>query len=780
MPQRIRPADASLWADTLSDTEQMGQMSVGQIRTMQGQLTQYQEEQTARQTDLTEQGFTRGEVMKLMQAENAHIDDGSYETGGQLKRQGPVPGTTETFAVAHLLNAGKEGVLQAVEGLGDVVNEIAVGLNIADPETADKYKEIVRKNRVERKISDMEVFGKMTPKAMEMVGKIAPWVATGNVGGGYSLLRYGLTQGVVGATAAVAEVTNEPIQDRWNEALMGGGLGTAGTAVMGAPWAVRRWAFARFQKELNLETSLANTELEASIQGMLNQGNFSFSLSQVTGNRFLFALEQSAAGRAQKLQQNQNMQALFDNILDMSKKYRADGLDADQIAGKLNVTLKTANKSLHKRASSEFEANLNKIEEEYGSDIILDYDGAQNYLDKVNKHIETVNDPLRPGVGASPSFLKYREELDTLINPVIPVKRIVKAADGKTEITVWDLLNRRTGETLDKGMLDQGTAMSRSMYLNEGLGGLQAGEINRVTMGLNDMLAGRTQAVIANSADTSMDQDIAKGLMGTLTRQLSGSSKNPDAVKALELLRENYKGHMLVLGDIERLTVNRLFGQAEMPADPDQALDMVLAGGKTSLKNTREFLMDYDPALLADLQATFLKRIAQKGGDVTLPQVDVPLSLNKLATALGGAEGVGMKGVGLFDAATQADLVKTGQALRTINNMYFTGIKPSMNKLDDVAINVISRSPEFMARFVTRVFSGGESMSNMLLDPLLRKSVQRLAEGSIDTPTGRAAMVALAQFLNEQEDKAAKDKENLGRAERGRSGESNGKAMQIQ
>ena len=189
-------------------------------------------------------------------------------------------------------------------------------------------------------------------------------------------------------------------------------------------------------------------------------------------------------------------------------------------------------------------------------------------------------------------------------------------------------------------------------------------------------------------------------------------------------------------------------GQAKMPADPDAKLDLVLQGGESSLRGTREFLETWNPNLLDEVRGTSLRRMAEGAYDPTLPAVDMELSLDSLARALAGTNKQGgMAGIGLFDDATRADLRLTGKALMTLKNVYFKGIVPGGVTVDDFAINAISRSPEFMGRFLTRLFTSGKRASDILTDPLTRKALQQLAEGNLSSPKGLFALRILTLKL---------------------------------
>ena len=197
--RRIKPSEAQAIANVLLDANSAGQLSPGQVETMTGQLKQYQEQQVERTQRFTDEGFSAGEVAKLVDNENQALESGEAQTGGTIKRHGP-PGQGQLFGMSRLINGGAEGAWRAVEGLGDLTNEVGVRLNLNSREDADRYKEIVRQERFNRRMSDIDMFGTVNNAAAEFAGEIAPWVATGGVGGGQGLARWALTQGLIGGS----------------------------------------------------------------------------------------------------------------------------------------------------------------------------------------------------------------------------------------------------------------------------------------------------------------------------------------------------------------------------------------------------------------------------------------------------------------------------------------------------------------------------------------------------------------------------------------------------
>jgi len=757
MSGRVTKDQVTSISAVLNNPESAVQLTPGQLARAREILVQYQGEQKARRDDLTNQGFDEDQIGTLMEAENT-------AGPGRMTRQAATPQGAAVGTIARGINAGLEGAWQAVEGLGDLVNSAAVGLNLQEPEDAQRYRDAVRRDRVTRKLSDIENFGKVNNKWVELAGQSAPWVVGGQAGAGGGIIRYAMAQGLLGGTAATAQVSDRPIEERTGDFLIGSALGTGLGAAFGVPAGVRRLGARAFLKNLNSETSANNLELERAVTEMVKEKGFGFSLSQITGNRFLFSLEQRAAGDVKKAAQNKNMQMLYDHVLKKAKQLGDQGRSADEIGLALKDTLSAANRAIHKKAGQDFAEGLDALEE-FGEDIILTHEGASNYLGKLDDMIGELDHPLRPGAGASAEFKAYRHEVDKLVNPAIPKSRVITLPDGgKRE--VWDVVNRRSGE-VTRLATTRAEAQVTSMQMNEeALGGFQAGETRQIQLGLNDLLRGKT--AVLDAPDPSSNKHVAKALLGSLFDELDANAANPKAVQMLNDVTEAYKAQMLRIGKMEELVVNRMFGQAEMPFDSDKALKIVLGGGESSLKNTRAFLEEWDPALLDELQGTYLRRILEQAGDAASASVDVPISLTKFANALSGmgedGKVVGQVGRGLFDEATQADLVLTANALRTIKNNYFTGINPSPSTIDDLAINVISRSPEFMGRFLTRVMTSGSSMEAALTDPLVRKAIQEIAKSGVEGPitaSGRTAMLVLTNYLTANE---AREEEQQGAA----------------
>ena len=257
--------------------------------------------------------------------------------------------------------------------------------------------------------------------------------------------------------------------------------------------------------------------------------------------------------------------------------------------------------------------------------------------------------------------------------------------------------------------------------------------------------------------------------MGAFTNEMKAKPQNAFAVQAINDLRTGYRHRMAEVEALENSILTSLVGGKKLPKKPDAILERLMKGEKPDLVFVREFLESSETGqvLLGQLRATHIQRIAQTSFNPSQPHADFGVRLNKLASNLAGHGGrSGKAGMGIHEPAVQAELVAVGKALRILNNKYFVGVVPGGTKLEEIAINVISRSPEFMARFLTRALSGGANMERALLDPATRKALIELAARGPTDRLGKAAMVTLASFIHDSEEAERNDAEAAAEAAR--------------
>lgn len=756
----ISDETAKNFIEVLNDPERARNFTPKQIGQIQTSLKEYIEFQEKRSQGLQAQGLTPAQAAEVsLQEDLASESDsmGTFGAGGIDRR-------------ARLLARGGssalEGVIQLGEGLVDLGLEAGAFFNIEGArELADDHKREAGDRRFREKLADIERYGETNPFLAE-VGLSALALAPATSVRIASLPKYVLYNGMIGGTLAAGMLSDKTLDERLGDAtfgLVGGGA----LSILGAPSWGKYYAARTYMRQFNASMAKKNEALEQEIRGLLWDEDFGFSMAQMTGSRFLHRLEQGAGARIAKEQQNKNINAIWKHLIQRSREMRRGaspgsggavrpGADAGTIAKELRATLAQANKAIHDRASGNFALALDGILEEFSDSLIITRGNAQEYLFKVQKIIDENSGKFAPGSNVSPAFRKYMNTLDETINPAV-VEPMPKVKD---QPQLWLIRNRRTGEILYEGIPEQRMAQVKALQFNETRGGFDALETTEIIKGVNGLMKGRFK-VLDSADDASTNRQMGKALYGTLMESIDMDGNNKLAVDALNEMRLAYRGEMLRIQHMEDLAINSVFGQKLAAADPDSALDKVLAGGKTAMRDTRDFLEDWNPALLDELRATLLRRAAERSRVPAAPGVDTTVDLAKLANEIAGPKGIGQLGKGLFDNQTQGELVRLGKALTVIQNHYFKGISAPMVSVDDLAINIISRSPEFMGRFLTRALTSGRSMEQALYDPVTRRAIIALAEEGPTTKAGKAAVLALVRFVAgrakaEEDDKNAR------------------------
>ena len=91
----------------------------------------------------------------------------------------------------------------------------------------------------------------------------------------------------------------------------------------------------------------------------------------------------------------------------------------------------------------------------------------------------------------------------------------------------------------------------------------------------------------------------------------------------------------------------------------------------------------------------------------------------------------------------------TAEAIRILANKQIKGILPGGIRPEEATINLISRSPEFFGRFVTRIFSSGQTLETALLNPEWRHAMRVIARENIDSTAGRGAIMYLETMFRQ-------------------------------
>jgi hypothetical protein len=748
--------------DLLNDPLIASELTLSELDEIDGLITDFQTSRAEGRQKLEGEGFSPEQIDELNAAKNPNVNTGAEQTSAL----GP-----SILPTGRALAGVKEGATRAVEGVLDLAKDISVGIGMEDEASRQEWKTALNQDRFERRKGHLEEFGQLPSGSFEFMGEVAPWMAAlpASAESFTMTLAQRLLQGAAIGGSTV-QGKDDTLVDRAANMSIASGIGGS-TSLLSVWPAFKKSAAKGFARSYNDVHAEQAERVEKLVQQMTDNPEFAFSLAQVTGNRTVLALEIGSAAAATKAAQNKNIGTLVTNLLKTAQRMAGTGKSAGQIAGSLRATMKQARTSIYDAASLDWRLGTEAVLAKHGDDVVVQ---GKTYLDKIDKLIGEAEDGL-VGVGgrAGPELKAYRAEVDSIVNPVRAQRRTVEVAGsdprGPRRVTeeVFDVVDRRSGQQLATGI---GEAESRKMALaaNEKVGGVTSDESLRLLKGLNKLIAG--DVAIFEKASVGSNRSTGRALMGSFTDELT-AAKNPTAAADLGTLRTAYKDQMARAQAIDDTVVAAAFGGKKMPKEPGKRLDAILKGEKEDLVATREFLEEWNPQLLDDLRATHLNRIVKgsaKGG--TTPAVDLQTTVTGIANRLTSTFGrSGQAGKGLHTAAVQADMLKTASALRILNNKYIKGVAPGGAKIDDLAINVISRSPEFMARFVTRALAGGQSLERVLLDPSARKALQTLATAPLQSRKGQAAMVLMAGFINsEQEARRNREQNEASRIQSGK------------
>ncbi len=715
----------------VDDPEKAKNLSLAQLREVNDLMTAYQEDRTSKRQRLVDEGLSREQIERIDAARDEF--EGAPTSGVGPGARGVTPLQLEGF---------KEGLIEAVEGTFDLAKDISVGFHIEDEESRFKWKAAVAEDRTQRRVAQIEEFGQLSSTTTEFIGNMMPWMfATAETAATFTgLIAKRMVQGgFIGGTLMQQE--NESLVDRAVGMTVGAGLGTVG-ALFATPQALKLTIARNFQRAFNRGDLKQTERIERLVQDMTESPEFGLSVAQASGDRFILGLETQAAGVATKQAQNRNSNTLVAHLIKMARALSGQGKSATEVAIALRETMKRARKSIYKSASDDFKAGTQAILETHGDEVIL---RGQTYLAKIDKMIGEEVDRLA-NVGGKPSkeLIAYREAVDTIVNPAKVVKTTTLV--DKKPVDVWFIRNRRDNIDLPASP-DKIAAEMKALEINTATGGVNSEESLRILKGLNKLIGG--DAIIFENATIGSNRNTGRALMGNFIDELKHNPTNAKAAEDVIGLRTMYKDQMARAQAIDDTVIAAAFGGKKFPRKPGKRLDAVLKGEKEDLVAVREFLDEWNPELLDDLRATHLKRIVQKSQSGSGASVDTRISMTKLAKNLEDVfGGAGKTGRGLHTLATQRDMRLTADAIRVLTNKYFKGIAPGGTRIDDLAINIISRSPEFMARFLTRVVTSGRSMEAVLLDPATRKALQNLANTGPTDRLGKASMIYLAGFIN--------------------------------
>lgn len=736
--------------ERLQDPEYVGSLTANQIMQLRAERQQYYSAQEEQKSRFKAMGLTDAQIDYLDKvALESDVDPNDPEMRAQILQEMQ----RDTAGIA-------EGAKQALEGVGDFAMDLSQELNVltrgvaGDDEAAKQaWKDGVRQRRVAAAEEHLRTFGQLPGKWSGVVGEMVPWLAatTGQASRyTYFVARNAMLGGVAGSS--FFQEDEKELADRWMQGAFGTAIGAGVGTVFGFyPWLKRGTAKAMVRR-FNEADSMQREYVEGLVQEMTGNPEFRFSAAQLTGARFWANLESASADKLTHAQQVRNTDILVNHTLDLARQQAAAGRTSGQIAGSIRTSLKAARDQMYAQATSMWGSTSEQIIRLYGDDAIL---RGRDYLSKIDSIIEQETNALT-NMGGKPSgkLLKYRDEVDKIVNP-----NTVQVENAGTKDWKVYLFDRKTGERGHRVLANteqeaRAIAQQQAFNANEAIGGPTAEETFKILAGLNRMLAG--DVPLMKNAPAGSNKNLGRALMGAFSADLQASGSNKAAVGAINSLRNMYRADMAAIQALDDTVISAVFGGTKWRKGTPQALDRILAQEPADMVATRRFLEEHAPDTLDELRRYALRRAVSKGQQSPAAgEIEGKFSIERFAEALADKRGrEGMFASGLWDPKTAQEIKRTADALRILANKQYTGIIPGGTRPEEWTINIISRSPEFFGRFLTRMFASGQSLEQAVLDPAWRHAVRIIAdEKNLKSPAGKTALFYLTNLMVETEER---------------------------
>lgn len=601
----------------------------------------------------------------------------------------------------------------------------------------------------------------------KMLGEIYPYLFMPAAMSTYT--RTVLYNGLVGGVAGAATVDDaEGMMERIKPMTFGALTGLFASGVLNARQGFQRFAARKINAKLDTDYAKESALLEKQIQELTGQPDFSFSLGQVTANPFISGLEIGAAKEVQRTAQIQRLSILRDSLKMRANHLRDQGMGAADIVADLQETAKSVVTGMRKQANSNFGAAMDNVIEQWGDDSIT---SGKHYLDQLQEIMADFGDPLAGGSsGGIPKVLLEQEAILRRYVTPYRVRKIVKdipktprRPEGGQSIR-YEVVDARPAD-LPVGQMDAvkvfnnaDDAYAWTRASNSADGGLNAEQTKNLLKGFRRISGGEVPVFEGAQAGTS--RNLGQALRRAFLEELEMGAKNTDAVAAVKSLRKVYETDQLMIDGVKRTMLTDLLG-ANQQTGYDDLLAQFVDRRPNELAKVRSLLLEVEPALLDDLQVATLDRVVERSmnsrAKASLGEVD----LNLLADALTGKTGApGTVAKGLWTAAEASELSQVGRALKRLQETHLSLFPESAGQtLSEIAINTTSRSPEFVARLLTRLTVSGSSVSKFLNDPQARKAVIDAANSAVGSPKYQMASTLLAIWMAEmvgEEHKAAK------------------------
>jgi len=705
--------------------------------------------------------FTRG-------LQEAGIDEAGQQERLEARRQALPASVQDRQAEIKGL---KEGTVRTVEGLGElateanlvaakVIDATAKGFGFspgvtekADARLTEFRKSVAgRRDKFERDMKrefggDVDVDGAMA------VGEIAPLVLM-NPSLGIESFIGGVVKSslFVGALSSLrfkgeGDALTNRLGDFTFGALFGGGIAVVPSFWIGA----RNFVANKLRQTVSTPAAKEAAGTAGAITAKIGD-EFGFSLGEQAGTRLTTNLEAAAAGDIARQTENVRLDRLL-KFLTKTADDLADDIPADKLARLVRGTLTTAEKALQKSRAATWDDGMASLNAEFGKDVVV---RGEVILSKMDDLIAQSNDVWLNASTAvvGNRFRNLRAQLEMRVNPGKVVKRGTKEAPTYRVIDRRPRTERPGPRNVSAEVASKEEATRLMVDFNKSTGGVSVDAVRKLFRNFNQIRGG--QGKIFAEGSEKMNRDVGNALLKSVHEAIEVPGSNQAALDGLALVRAKWARDSARIDRATDNVLNRFFGgNKQALVDPDVALNTLSKKSAGTLRSARLLLERYDPILLRKMQARVIRDIVADSFKAATPKAISSFSPRQLATSL-RPEGLRstIRGQGLLRPEEVKDLKTALDAARTILNKSRTpagGFGELPVKIDDIVINAVSRSPEFMGRMLTRIVSRGATIEEVFATPAGREAIMTLARSGATDAKVKAALAFLARALRERD-----------------------------
>lgn len=303
-------------------------------------------------------------------------------------------------------------------------------------------------------------------------------------------------------------------------------------------------------------------------------------------------------------------------------------------------------------------ANVNNVAE-----AVRDAQGGTPVTFPITNTVKTVNDVVKdlnnPAAMADPTIKARLSSLSTLLN------------DAQS----------KGGKFTPQGLMGI-------------LQGLNAGKI----------YGGGAAGGAPGGADAALEA-IRSKVMDAVYQDAAAAGQNAQPVAtAIADMRARYAQQSEALRRLQNDTMTKLFGNADVMSDPASATDAFLKLDPSAQNYGVQILRERAPQVLYGMQSRLLENAINAATDPTKAAMAGQFDIKAFSDSLYGSGAV-RSGIFTSDTLKQVEDAK-GYVASILNNKNSIVRPGTQIWPEDIAINLISRSPEFLARAVTRVMTG--------------------------------------------------------------------------